>query len=94
MFLEDKYEKMLQLEGDVISVSQLQPGDSVTVRHSTYSAYEVTATLLKFPTEVAGSELLWEVAIAATDSEPGNNEDSRAVKHTEVIIVFRVGIVM
>ena len=48
-FLDDKIERLVKKENEVISVSQLHPGHNVTVKHDIYNAYEVTASLMKFP---------------------------------------------
>ena len=83
MFLDDKIERDVKKENEVISVSQLHPGHNVTVKHDIYNAYEVTASLMKFPVK-RGNDFEYEVSIAATESEPQNNEDSRTVTHQEI----------
>jgi len=83
MFMEDKIERVVKKENEVIAISQLKPGHNVTVKHDIYNAYEVTASLMKYPVK-RGNDYEYEVSIAATDSEPQNNEDSRTVGHKEI----------
>ena len=82
-FNEDKIERVLAMESDVISVHHLRPGDGVTVKHDVLQAWEVTATLLNYPKSTA-TNVLYQLAITATDSEPQPNEDSRSVSHHEL----------
>ena len=85
-FLADEIERTVELETGVITVDQLKPGNLLTVKHDVYSAYEVTAELLKFPTKRGSRDYDYQVKISATDSEPQNNEDSRVVSHEEVTL--------
>ena len=82
-FCEDEIEKVLATESDVISAHHLGPGDCVTVNYDKFKAYEVTASLLQYPS-MHGNSVSYELAITATDSEPGPNEDSRCVAHKDV----------
>jgi len=82
-FCEDEIEKVLDTESDVISAHHLSPGDCVTVNYDKFKAYEVTASLLQYPSMHANS-VSYELAITATESEPGPNEDSRCVAHRDV----------
>jgi len=86
MFLQDRVEKWVNAEGECILVTQLSPGDQVTVQHDTYEAYEVTATLITFPSRDADGEVQYELAITAKEGEPGYNEDSRTVHHREAYL--------
>ena len=56
----------------------------VTIKHDVYEAYEVTATLMSFPSRDSNGEIQYELNITPTDSEPGYNVDSRTVHHTQV----------
>jgi len=85
MFIEDKIKKPLKKETEIVTVGQLRPGMSVTVKHDIYSVYEVTAILTKYPTK-RGSDIEYEVKISATDSEPGNNEEVRQVTHSDITL--------
>merc|ERR1711874_114256 len=49
-----------------------------------YEAYEVTASLMSFPTRDSNGEVQYELAITPTESEPAYNEDSRTVHHSQV----------
>ena len=51
-FTADRIERRLRTEGGVITVDQLRPGDQLSVKHDVYSAYEVTAVLLKLTKRV------------------------------------------
>jgi len=82
-FCEDEIEKVLATESDVISAHHLCPGDCVTVNYDKFKAYEVTASLLQYPS-MHGNRVSYELAITATESEPGPNEDSRCVDHNDV----------
>ena len=82
-FCEDEIEKVLATESDVISAHHLSPGDCVTVNYDKFKAYEVTASLLQYPS-MHGNSVSYELAITATESEPGPNEDSRCVAHRDV----------
>ena len=82
-FCEDEIEKVLATESDVISAHHLSPGDCVTVSYDKFKAYEVTASLLQYPS-MHGNSVSYQLAIAATESEPGPNEDSRCVDHRDV----------
>ena len=84
-FLADKIERRLRTDTGVITVDQLRPGDQVTVKHDVYSVYEVTAALLKV-TRRGRHDYDYQVMITATDSEPGENEDTRSVKHEEITL--------
>ena len=84
-FTADRIERRLRTEGGVITVDQLRPGDQLSVKHDVYSAYEVTAVLLKL-TKRGRYDYDYQVMITATDSEPGNNEDTRVVKHEEITL--------
>ena len=88
MFLEDRIERPLKKETEVITVSQLRTGDLLTVKHSLYKLYPVTARLLSNPRK-RDDDFDYEVEIAATESEPQNNEDSRVVTHAEVSLTDR-----
>ena len=68
----------------MIGVEQLSPGDRVTVKHSEYAAYDVTATLIAFPRRGPDGEVRYELNITATDSEPAANEDFRTAAITEI----------
>ncbi len=68
----------------MIGVEQLSPGDRVTVKHSEYAAYDVTATLIAFPRRLPDGEVRYELNITATDSEPAANEDFRTAAITEI----------
>jgi hypothetical protein len=68
----------------MIGVEQLSPGDRVTVKHSEYAAYDVTATLIAFPRRGPDGEVRYELNITATDSEPTANEDFRTAAITEI----------
>jgi len=84
-FCEDKVEKVVETESDVISVHHLGVGDNVTVNYDQFKPWEVTASLLNFPTTEAGSgEVLFQLRITPTAAEPEVNEDSRTVAHREV----------
>lgn len=82
-FCEDEIEKVLATESDVISAHHLSPGDCVTVNYDKFKAYEVTASLLQYPS-MHGNTVSYELAITATESEPQDNEDSRCVDHKDV----------
>ena len=82
-FLADRIERAVRRDTGVITVDQLRPGDQLTVKHDVYSAYEVTASLLKV-TKRGRNDYDYQIRISATDSEPQNNEDTRVVKHEEV----------
>merc|ERR1719193_707009 len=82
-FCEDEIEKVLATESDVISAHHLSPGDCVTVNYDKFKAYEVTSSLLQYPS-MHGNTVSYELAITATESEPGPNEDSRCVAHRDV----------
>merc|ERR1719347_675504 len=82
-FMEDGIEKVMKKDSEIISNNQLQPGDKVTVKHSVYHAYEVTASLISYPSR-KGKDILYELSIIATDSEPSPNEDTRTVSHHEI----------
>ena len=84
-FLADKIEKVVRRDTGVITVDQLRPGHQLTVKHDVYSAYEVTASLLKL-TKRGKNDYDYQIKISATDSEPQNNEDTRVVKHEEVTL--------
>ena len=84
-FLEDKIKKAMKKETEIVTVGQLRPGMSVTVKHDIYSVYEVTAILTKYPTK-RGSDIEYEVKISATDSEPGTNEEVRLVTHRDITL--------
>ena len=83
-FLEDGIKRVVKSEGELIGVGQLSPGDQVTVKHDEYAVYDVTATLMTFPTAGADGDVRYELNITATDSEPAGNEDSRMVSFTEI----------
>lgn len=84
-FLADRIERAVRRDTGVITVDQLRPGDQLTVKHDVYSAYEVTASLLKV-TKRGRNDYDYQIRISATDSEPQNNEDTRVVKHEEVTL--------
>ena len=84
-FLADRIERRLRTDSGVITVDQLRPGDQLSVKHDVYSAYEVTAALLKV-TRRGRNDYDYQVKICATDSEPQNNEDTRVVKHEEITL--------
>ena len=69
-FLEDGIKRVVKSEGELIGVGQLSPGDQVTVKHDEYAVYDVTATLMTFPTAGADGDVRYELNITATDSEP------------------------
>ena len=83
-FLEDGIKRVVKAEGELIGVEQLSPGDKVTVKHSEYLAYDVTATLISFPKRGPEGEVRYELNITATDSEPAANEDFRTAGITEI----------
>ena len=85
MFMEDNIVKKVRKETEVVKVSQLLPGHSLTIKHDLYSAYDVTARLKSYPSR-RGEELEYRVEIAATDSEPQSNEDCRVVTHNEITL--------
>ena len=85
MFMEDNIVKKVRKETEVVKVSQLLPGHSLTIKHDLYSAYDVTARLKSYPSR-RGEELEYRVEIAATDSEPQTNEDCRVVTHNEITL--------
>ena len=62
MFLEDKIERNVKKETEVIAVSQLHPGHHVTVKHDIYHCYEVTASLMKYPVK-RGNDVEYELSI-------------------------------
>lgn len=70
-FTEDQVDRWVAREGETILVAQLSPGDNVTVKHDLYEAYEVTATLMSFPSRDGAGQVQYELAITARDSEPG-----------------------
>ena len=84
-FLADRIERTLRTDTGVINVDQLRPGDQLSVKHDVYSAYEVTAALMKV-TRRGRNDYDYQVKICATDSEPQNNEDTRVVKHEEITL--------
>ena len=84
-FLADKIERTVRRDTGVITVDQLRPDHQLTVKHDLYSAYEVTASLLKL-TKRGKNDYDYQIKISATDSEPQNNEDTRVVKHEEVTL--------
>ena len=100
-FLEDKIERVLKVESELINVTALHPHDELTVRHDILEIYDVTAKLLSFPTRNAAGDVQYEVQITATDSEPQLNEDSRTVHYSDVsltdnqasLIIRRLGFV-
>jgi len=100
-FLEDKIERVLKVESELINVTALHPHDELTVKHDILEIYDVTAKLLSFPTRNAAGDVQYEVQITATDSEPQLNEDSRTVHYSDVsltdnqasLIIRRLGFV-
>ena len=100
-FLEDKIERTLKIDSELINVTSLHPHDEVTVKHDILEVYDVTAKLMSFPVRNADGDVEYEVQIVATESEPQLNEDSRNVHYSEVsltdnqasLIIRRMGFV-
>jgi len=100
-FLEDKIERVLKIESEMINVTALHPHDEVTVKHDILEVYDVTAKLMSFPTRTPKGDVQYEVQLLPSDSEPQLNEDSRTVHFSEVsltdnqasLIIRRMGFV-
>ena len=62
MFIEDKITRVRRKQTEVVMVSQFIPGDSITVKHDLYVAYDVTAVLKRYPIR-RGDDIEYEVLI-------------------------------
>lgn len=99
-FLDDKIERVLKIESELINVKALHPHDEITVKHDN-TVYDVSAKLMTFPTLNRAGDVQYEIEITPTDSEPQFNEDSRMVHFSEVslsdaqasMIIRRMGFV-
>ena len=60
MFIEDKITRVRRKQTEVVMVSQFIPGDSITVKHDLYVAYDVTAVLKRYPIR-RGDDIEYEV---------------------------------
>ena len=56
-FLEDKIERVLKIDSEMINVTALHPHDEITVKHDILEVYDVTAKLMSFPTRTPKGEL-------------------------------------
>ena len=60
MFIEDRITRVRRKQTEVVMVAQFIPGDSITVKHDLYVAYDVTAVLKRYPIR-RGDDIEYEV---------------------------------
>ena len=83
-FLEDKIERVLRVESELIKADALRPNDQITIKHDLYIVYDVTAQLMTFPSLKPDGDVEYEVQIVPDKDNPPHTVDSRMVNFSEV----------